>query len=224
MAVENVNHGGWAYPVDPAEVVTASGTLTRADKGGVVVLNNSSGAMTVRFPQPNVPGARYTVHNVSTGTLGAHTLSLPTSNTWDGTNGTVAIAPRASYELISVGSQEWRVQPLRDGFVRHTPAATYAPPLLPAGARMTIVLGQTAGTVNITLPTLVAALNDGARYTIVSEGTLQHVLSAGAGRIGNGSATFTLGTLALQSLELVAANGTYRPVSLSANTYNGTIA
>lgn len=223
MTIENINYGGWAYPIEPAEVITASGTLVRADRAGVVVLNNSSSAMTVRFPQPDVPGARYTVHNVSTGTLGAHTLSLPTSNTWDGTNSTMVVAPGASYDLISVGSQEWRAIPLRDGYVRHTPNATYAAPLLPRGARLTIVLAPTAGTVNVTLPTA-TTLNDGARYTIVSEGTLQNVISAGAARIGNGSATFTFGTLPLQSLDLVLANGTYRPVSLSANVYNGTIA
>lgn len=88
-----------------SQQLTASGTITI--NSGVVLLSHATVAIASTL-NPSVAGDElYIINNSASGTA-AHTVTLPTGVTFDGTNNTATLnAPNEALHMIAISATRW---------------------------------------------------------------------------------------------------------------------
>ena len=214
MTVQDIQNSAGSTPRVFQEIVTVSGTI--GEDITQIILNSSLAQMTVHLPDPSLPGKQMRVRNISTGTLGEHTLQC-TGGDFEGVNTTMSIPPYAEVLLSSVGSQTWRVSEVRRGYIEFGVALGAFPKPAP-GCGLDILLTRVAGATAGTLPAFGAG-DVGSNITIAQTSTQAHtVLSFSPPRINGSSGTVTLGTQVGSSVDLIVnSTGTMYSRNLQGN-------
>lgn len=91
----------------PVQQLTASGAITI--NGGLVLLNHATVVIAATLAAPTAGEIFYIVNNSASGTA-AHTVTLPSGVTWDGTNRVATLnAPGEALVAIAISSTRLQV-------------------------------------------------------------------------------------------------------------------
>lgn len=202
MTVQDLSFGGYDVPYIAQQIVTSSGTVR--EEISQLVLNNSTSVMTVHLPAPDAPGRQLRVRNISTGTLGAHTLQC-SGGDFDGVNTTITVPPLAEILVFSVGSETWRVSEVKRGYLEFIAAAGALPKPAP-GCGLDVVITYAGGATTGTLPAFNAG-DVGSSLTVTQSSTQAHKLcSFSPPRIDGVLGTITLGTQIGSAVDLIVTS------------------
>lgn len=88
-----------------SQTLTATGAITVTS--GVVLLNHISTIIAATLAAPTVGNELYIIDSSASGTA-AHTVTLPSGVTWDGTNNTATLnAPGEALHIIAISATRW---------------------------------------------------------------------------------------------------------------------
>lgn len=88
-----------------SQTLTASGAITITN--GLVLLNHASTIIAATLAAPTVGDELFIVDSSASGTA-AHTVTLPSGVTWDGTNNTATLnAPGEALHVIAISTTRW---------------------------------------------------------------------------------------------------------------------
>lgn len=89
------------------QTLTATGAITI--NNGLVLLNHASTIIEATLDAPTVGDHLYIVDGSASGTA-AHTVTLPSGVTWDGTNNTATLnAPGEALDVIAISATRWLI-------------------------------------------------------------------------------------------------------------------
>lgn len=93
---------------DTVQTLTASGAITITS--GVVLLNHISTIIAATLAAPTA-GDRLTIIDSSASGTAAHTVTLPSGVTWDGTNNTATLnAPNEALIVVAISATRWFIE------------------------------------------------------------------------------------------------------------------
>lgn len=97
---------GASYGRRATQTLTASGAIT-VGKHGLVQLNHATVAIAATLAAPAAGDDLVIVDNSASGTA-AHTVTLPSGVTWDGTNNTATLnAPGEALHVVALSATRW---------------------------------------------------------------------------------------------------------------------
>lgn len=104
LAVTGVASGQFRHLT---QTLTATGAITLTS--GLVMLNHASTIIAATLAAPVAGNELYIVDSSASGTA-AHTVTLPSGVTWDGTNNTATLnAPGEALHVIALSATRWLI-------------------------------------------------------------------------------------------------------------------
>lgn len=93
---------------DTSQTLTASGAITITS--GLVLLNHISTIIAATLAAPTVGDSLKIINSSASGTA-AHTVTLPSGVTWDGTNNTATLnAPGEALIVVAISATRWFIE------------------------------------------------------------------------------------------------------------------
>lgn len=182
------------------QVFTASAAVK---DGARTLILNSATAITVTFPEaPGDAGEVWFVHNVSTAAAAAHTLTLASGVTFDGTNQSVVLQPGAKAILRSLSVDRVEIDYIGNSVQELTASGAIRP------TRKGLVLLNHAST--IIAATLAAPVPGDELFIVDSSatGTAAHTVTTPAGVTWDGTNNTATLNLLGEALHVIALSPT----------------